>query len=95
MERWRHRKNWQSWLEVSAGTVSNVISGSTQVREETRKKVLDAIRALNYHPNLIARSLKTNRTNILGIIVPDLTVPFFPKVIRGAEAAASERGYLC
>jgi DNA-binding LacI/PurR family transcriptional regulator len=79
---------------VSAGTVSNVISGSTQVREQTRKKVLNAIRALNYHPNLIARSLKTNRTNILGIIVPDLTVPFFPKVTRGAEAAASERGYL-
>ena len=79
---------------VSAGTVSNVISGSTQVGEETRKKVLAAIRTLNYHPNLIARSLKTNRTNTLGIIVPDITVPFFPKVIRGAAAAASERGYL-
>ena len=88
------QKELAKLARVSAGTVSNVISGSTQVGEETRKKVLAAIRTLNYHPNLIARSLKTNRTNTLGIIVPDLTVPFFPKVIRGAEAAASERGYL-
>ena len=78
---------------VSAGTVSNVISGSTGVSERSRQKVLEAIRVLNYHPNLIARSLKTNRTNTLGIVVPDITIPFFPKIIRGAEAAARERGY--
>jgi len=78
---------------VSAGTVSNVISGSPRVREDARRRVLDAIRVLKYHPNLIARSLKTNRTNTLGIVVPDLTIPFFPKVIRGAESAARERGY--
>jgi DNA-binding LacI/PurR family transcriptional regulator len=78
---------------VSAGTVSNVISGSPRVREDARRRVLDAIRVLKYHPNLIARSLKTNRTNTLGIVVPDLTIPFFPKIIRGAESAARERGY--
>jgi DNA-binding LacI/PurR family transcriptional regulator len=78
---------------VSAGTVSNVISGSTRVSEETRRKVLDAIRVLKYQPNLIARSLRTNRTHTLGIVVPDLTIPFFPKIVRGAEAAARERGY--
>ncbi len=78
---------------VSAGTVSNVISGSTRVSEAARRKVLEAIRVLKYQPNLIARSLKTNRTNTLGIIVPDITIPFFPKIIRGAEAAARERGY--
>jgi DNA-binding LacI/PurR family transcriptional regulator len=78
---------------VSAGTVSNVISGSTSVSEASRKKVLDAIKALNYEPNLIARSLKTRRTNTIGIVVPDITIPFFPKVIRGAESAARERGY--
>lgn len=78
---------------VSTGTVSNVISGSTRVSERSRQKVLKAIRDLNYHPNLIARSLKTNRTNTLGIVVPDITIPFFPKLVRGAESAARERGY--
>ncbi len=78
---------------VSSGTVSNVISGSTKVNEQSRQKVLEAIRILNYQPNLIARSLRTNRTRTLGIVVPDLTIPFFPKVIRGAEFAARERGY--
>jgi DNA-binding LacI/PurR family transcriptional regulator len=78
---------------VSAGTVSNVISGTTGVSERSRQKVLDAIRVLNYQPNLIARSLKTNKTNTLGIVVPDIAIPFFPKIIRGAESAARERGY--
>ena len=78
---------------VSAGTVSNVISGSARVSEDARRKVLDAIRVLKYQPNLIARSLRTNRTHTLGIVVPDLTIPFFPKIVRGAEAAARERGY--
>jgi DNA-binding LacI/PurR family transcriptional regulator len=78
---------------VSAGTVSNVISGLSSVSEKSRQKVLDAIRTLNYQPNLIARSLKTNRTNTLGIVIPDITIPFFPKIIRGAESAARERGY--
>jgi DNA-binding LacI/PurR family transcriptional regulator len=78
---------------VSAGTVSNVISGSTNVSERSRQKVLEAIRVLNYQPNLIARSLRTNRTRTLGIVVPDITIPFFPKIIRGAESAARERAY--
>jgi DNA-binding LacI/PurR family transcriptional regulator len=78
---------------VSAGTVSNVISGSTPVSEDARRRVNDAIRDLKYQPNLIARSLKTNRTNTLGIVVPDITIPFFPKIVRGAEAAARERGH--
>jgi LacI family transcriptional regulator len=78
---------------VSSGTVSNVISGSTRVSERSRQKVLKVIRDHNYHPNLIARSLKTNRTNTLGIVVPDITIPFFPKIVRGAESAARERDY--
>lgn len=78
---------------VSAGTVSNVISGSTRVSEDARHRVLEAIRVLKYQPNLIARSLKTNRTHTLGIVVPDITIPFFPKIVRGAESAARERGY--
>lgn len=77
---------------VSAGTVSNVITGNKRVSDEVRQKVLDAVRTLDYRPNLIARSLKTNRTNTLGIVIPEITVPFFPNLIRGAEFAARERG---
>jgi DNA-binding LacI/PurR family transcriptional regulator len=78
---------------VSGGTVSNVISGAKPVSDTARQKVLEAIRSLDYHPNLIARSLKTNRTNTLGIVIPEIIVPFFPKLIQGAEFAARERGY--
>jgi LacI family transcriptional regulator len=78
---------------VSVGTVSHVITGSVNVSESLRNKVQAAIRELNYHPNHVARSLKTSKTRTLGIVVPDLTIPFFPHVIRGAENAARQRGY--
>src|SRR5207244_9325525 len=78
---------------VSVGTVSHVITGSVPVTEPLRLKVHEAIRKLNYHPNHVARSLKTSKTLTLGIIVPDMTIPFFPRVIRGAEDAARARGY--
>jgi DNA-binding LacI/PurR family transcriptional regulator len=78
---------------VSVGTVSHVITGSVHVSEPLRLKVQAAIRDLNYHPNHVARSLKTNKTRTLGIIVPDLTIPFFPQIIRGAETTARQRGY--
>jgi DNA-binding LacI/PurR family transcriptional regulator len=78
---------------VSVGTVSHVITGSVNVSDPLRLKVQAAIRQLNYHPNHVARSLKTSKTRTLGIIVPDLTIPFFPQVIRGAETAARQRGY--
>ena len=78
---------------VAVGTVSHVINGSVPVSEPLRRKVQEAIRELDYHPNHVARSLKTSKTRTLGIIVPDMTITFFPLVIRGAESAARERGY--
>ncbi|MGH9673904.1 MAG: LacI family DNA-binding transcriptional regulator [Bryobacteraceae bacterium] len=78
---------------VAVGTVSHVITGSVPVSEPLRIKVEAAIRELDYHPNHVARSLKTKRTRTLGIIVPDMTISFFPQVIRGAESAARARGY--
>jgi hypothetical protein len=80
--------------EFSSGTVSNVISGSARVSERSRQKVLEVIRKLDYRPNLIDRGLKTNRMHTLGMVVPDITIPSFPRVIRGAESAARKRGYL-
>lgn len=87
------QKELARFAGVSSGTVSNVISGAPGVSEQARQKVLAAVRALNYQPNLIARSLRTNRTFTLGMVVPDITVPFFPRVIRGAESAAREAGF--
>lgn len=78
---------------VSVGTVSHVITGAVPVTEPLRRKVQEAIRKLDYHPNHIARSLKTSKTRTLGVIVPDLTISFYPQVIRGAETAARQRGY--
>jgi len=78
---------------VAVGTVSHVITGSVPVSGELRRKVHEAIRQLDYHPNHVARSLKTSKTRTLGIIVPDMTIPYFPRVIRGAESAARQRGY--
>lgn len=78
---------------VSVGTVSHVITGSVPVSEPLRVKVQAAIRDLDYHPNHVARSLKTSRTKTLGIIVPDLTISFFPQIIHGAETLAWENGY--
>src|SRR6266581_7616786 len=78
---------------VSVGTVSHVITGSVPVSELLRLKVQAAIRDVNYHPNHVARSLKTSKTLTLGIMVPDMTISFFPQVIRGAETAARARSY--
>lgn len=78
---------------VSIGTVSHVIGGSVPVSVGLREKVLAVINKLDYHPNHIARSLKTRTTRTLGIVVPDMTIPFYPQVIRSAEAAARVLGY--
>src|SRR4051812_31668803 len=78
---------------VAVGTVSHVITGTVPVSEPLRRKVHAAIRELDYHPNHVARSLKTSKTRTLGIIVPDMTIPYFPQVIRGAETAARGRNY--
>jgi DNA-binding LacI/PurR family transcriptional regulator len=87
------QKELAKFAGVSSGTVSNVISGAVSVSESSRRKVLEAVKALDYRPNLIARSLRTNRTFTLGMVIPDITVPFFPRIIRGAESAAREAGF--
>lgn len=78
---------------VSIATVSNFIRGTKRVSPAVQARVQAAIRELDYYPNEIARSLKVKQTRMLGIVVPDITNPFFPEVIRGAEDSAYERGY--
>jgi LacI family transcriptional regulator, galactose operon repressor len=79
---------------VSIGTVSNVLNGMVAVSAERRERVLAAIRELDYHPNHVARSLKLRRTKMLGMAISDITNPFFPLLVRGAEDAALKHGYL-
>lgn len=78
---------------VSIATVSNVIRGTKRVSPQLQERVRAAIRELDYSPNAIARGLKVKRTRMLGLVVPDITNPFFPEIIRGAEDTAFERGY--
>ena len=78
---------------VSTATVSRVLSGSVPARPETRERVLAAARELGYRPSGIARALKLRETRTLGLIITDITNPFYPQVVRAVEAAAQERGY--
>jgi LacI family transcriptional regulator len=79
---------------VSVGTVSNVLSGAIPVSEKLKQRVLDVVRELDYHPNHVARSLKLRQTKMLGLVVSDITNPFFPQMVRGAEDAAWKHNYI-
>lgn len=74
-------------------TVSRVINGRVGVDAETQRKVEEAIEVLDYVPNRIARSLTSQKTATIGLIVPDVVNPFFSLVVRGAEVSARRAGY--
>ncbi|WP_433984342.1 LacI family DNA-binding transcriptional regulator [Tunturiibacter empetritectus] len=78
---------------VSLGTVSHVLNKSAPVRENLRKRVMDAVDAVGYQPSQLARGLRLDKTNMIGMIIPDVTNPFFPAVVRGAEDVAFANGY--
>lgn len=78
---------------VSIATVSRVLNDIDVVNEETKKKVQDAIKKLSYRPNIVARSLKTQKTGTIGIIIPDISSQFYPEVVRGAEDVANIYDY--
>jgi LacI family transcriptional regulator len=78
---------------VSIGTVSNVLNGLPTVREPVRDRVREAIRVLEYQPSLLGRALRKDKTNMIVMIVPDITNPFFPSAVRGAEDVAFKNGF--
>ncbi|MBT9170163.1 MAG: Catabolite control protein A [Actinobacteria bacterium] len=78
---------------VSKSTVSKILTDKPYVSHETREKVMKAIAELGYRPNAIARSLVRNVTKTIGLIISDITNPFFPEIVRGIEDKASEMGY--
>ncbi|WP_125766452.1 LacI family DNA-binding transcriptional regulator [Lapidilactobacillus wuchangensis] len=78
---------------VSVATVSRVINDSGYVGQDTRKKVKQAIEELNYSPNEVARSLYQRKSKLIGLLIPDISNPFFPLLARGAEDHMRSRGY--
>ena len=79
---------------VSISTVSRVLNNSDYpIRPETRQKVLEAIEELRFRPNDVARSLLLKQTHTIGLIVPDISNPYYPELSLGVEATASEHGY--
>jgi LacI family transcriptional regulator len=78
---------------VSVTTVSRTLNGSGPVSEDVRKRVEAASAELRYLPHGTARSLITRRTDVFGVVLPDLFGEFFSEVIRGMDPGAQERGY--
>jgi LacI family transcriptional regulator len=78
-------KRIASLTGLSVGTVSNVINNSSRVKEINRNKVLEVIEKYNYRPSRIASSLVRRKTNNIGFIIPDITNPYFPDILRGVQ----------
>lgn len=80
---------------VTPAAVSRIMNGDRDftVRDETRRRVLQAIKDLDYHPNAIARSLKSKKTNTIAVVIPDITALFYPAIIKGVQVAARENGF--
>ncbi len=78
---------------VSTATVSRVLANNAPIKPETRDRVLKAVTDLNYRPNLIARSLRAQKSAKIGLVVSDIRNPFFTAIGRAVEDAAYEQGY--
>ncbi|WP_165443938.1 LacI family DNA-binding transcriptional regulator [Lachnoclostridium sp. Marseille-P6806] len=78
---------------VSSATVSFVINKPEKVKKETYDRVMQAIRELEYHPNFVAKSMATNQTMQLGIVLEDISNPFSAGLVTGFENAANDKGY--
>lgn len=81
------------YARVSKMTVSRVLNGSGYVKEETRQAVMEAVHALGYRPNLLAKSLTTGRSNIIAYVLPDISDPFFSNVCKGISDVCDKQGF--
>src|SRR5947209_7835301 len=78
---------------VSTATVSRVLSNGLHVRAEVRERVLAEVERLGYRPNLVARNLRSQQSNMIGLIVSDIRNPFFTSISRAVEDTAYEQGF--
>ncbi|MFT8933993.1 MAG: LacI family DNA-binding transcriptional regulator [Liquorilactobacillus nagelii] len=79
---------------VSISTVSRVLNKNGRYSQATEKKILAACKKYNYQQNVIARSLRTNSLKIIGILVPDITNPFYAAIVKSCESYFFKNGYL-
>src|SRR5215471_17169870 len=81
---------------VHPATASRALNPATRmlVSEETASRVLSAAAALGYRPNTVARSLRTRRSHTIGVLIPDLTNPLFPPIVRGLADGLESHGYV-
>ena len=78
---------------VSTATVSRVLSGKPYVSDDLRERVMSAVQDLNYRPSRVARSLRVQRSSIIGLIVSDIQNPFFTSVVRAVEDTAYQHKF--
>jgi DNA-binding LacI/PurR family transcriptional regulator len=78
---------------VSIKTVSRVVNNQGEISEPTRLRVQEAIHELGYRPNVVARSLVSGKTHSIGLIIPQITDPFFPEMVLGVESVAYQRQF--
>lgn len=86
-------KDVASLAGVAISTASYALNNNPRISDETRDKVLAAARQLNYQPNGIARDLKSNKTNTIGLILSDLSGPFYSELIKGIQSVTIANGY--
>ncbi|PZX51348.1 LacI family DNA-binding transcriptional regulator [Algoriphagus chordae] len=80
-------------LGVSVSTISRALKDSPELHPDTKKRIVEMAKEMNYQPNLLAQSLRISRTNTLGVIVPEITSHFFASCISGIQDHANKRGY--
>ncbi len=80
-------------LGISVSTVYAAIQNRKDISEATRRRVQEKVREMNYRPDLVARSLVTHETRVIGLVVPELSGSFFVEVLKGIEAAATRAGF--
>ena len=80
-------------LGVSVSTISRALKDSPELHPETKRKIVEMAKEMNYQPNLLAQSLRISRSKTLGVIVPEITSHFFASCISGIQDHANSRGY--
>jgi len=89
-------KNIADHIGVSVSTVSRVLSGKAsdyRISKETEKNVREVAKKLNYSPNQLARGLRLKKTNVIGLVIPDISNPFFASIAKSVESEARKAGY--
>lgn len=85
-------KDIANYLSVSVATVSRALSGDKNIRPETKEKVLEAAKKLNYKSNPIAKDLQSGKSNTIGVIIPEINTPFFLEIIEGVQNVLYAKG---